>query len=320
MSRLQGKYLASSAVDARVLATDAVETAKIKNAAVTAEKIADGAINAMSKIDSGILNVASGLVQLNGSNKIPANLLPNAVMEYMGVWDASTNTPALADGAGNDDIAIGNVYRVGVAGSVDLGSGSISFEVGDYAILNADKVWEKSDTTDSVASVNGKQGVVVLTTSDIEEGTNLYYTDARAKAAAVADEIVDGVTDVAPSQNAVFDALALKASQADYVTLEGRVTTAEGDIDALETAVANAAAKNYLHTLTAGEIAARSFALPVAPIVASLGSTILYPVGGIPQTHGIDFTISGSDVTWPELTGLGELGLIEGDQIQVVYY
>jgi hypothetical protein len=46
---------------------------------------------------------------------------------------------------------------------------------------------------------------------DVPEGaTNLYFTDARAKAAAVADAISDAVTDVAPSQNAVFDALALK--------------------------------------------------------------------------------------------------------------
>lgn len=65
----------------------------------------------------------------------------------------------------------------------------------------------------NVDSVNGLVGVVVLTTDDIaEDGSpvNLWFTDARAKAAAVADTIADGVTDVAPSQNAVFDALALK--------------------------------------------------------------------------------------------------------------
>jgi hypothetical protein len=38
----------------------------------------------------------------------------------------------------------------------------------------------------------------------------LYYTDASAKAAAVSDSITDGVTDVAPSQDAVYDALATK--------------------------------------------------------------------------------------------------------------
>ena len=36
--------------------------------------------------------------------------------------------------------------------------------------------------TDAVLSVNGKTGVVTLTTSDIAEGKNLYYTEARAAA------------------------------------------------------------------------------------------------------------------------------------------
>lgn len=49
-----------------------------------------------------------------------------------------------------------------------------------------------------------------LTTTAVVEGINQYFTDARAKAAAVADAIVDAVTDKAPSQNAVHDALALK--------------------------------------------------------------------------------------------------------------
>ena len=49
-----------------------------------------------------------------------------------------------------------------------------------------------------------------LTTTTLPEGTNLYFTDARARTASVADTIVDGVTTIAPSQNAVFDALALK--------------------------------------------------------------------------------------------------------------
>ena len=36
--------------------------------------------------------------------------------------------------------------------------------------------------TDAVTSVNGFTGTVVLTTSNISEGSNLYYTDARARA------------------------------------------------------------------------------------------------------------------------------------------
>jgi hypothetical protein len=69
----------------------------------------------------------------------------------------------------------------------------------------------------AVQSVNTKTGEVVLQTDDIAEAavpTNKWFTDARAKAAAVGDAIADGVTDKAPSQNAVYDALALKLDQA----------------------------------------------------------------------------------------------------------
>jgi hypothetical protein len=122
---------------------------------------------------------ANGLATLDAGGKIPVDQLPASVMQYKGVWNASTNTPTLADGTGDT----GDIYRVSVAGSQDLGSGVLSFEVGDYAIYNG-ATWEKSDTTDAVASVNGLTGVVVLDTDNINEGeTNQYFTDARARAA-----------------------------------------------------------------------------------------------------------------------------------------
>ena len=114
--------------------------------------------------------------------KVPVAQLPNAIMEYKGMWNAATNTPALSN-TGNAPEDLGNVYKVSHAGSVDFGAGAISFEVGDYAILGASG-WEKSDSTDQVTSVNGYQGVVVLATSDVAEGgaTNLYYTPTRQAA------------------------------------------------------------------------------------------------------------------------------------------
>lgn len=66
-----------------------------------------------------------------------------------------------------------------------------------------------------VTSVNGQTGAVSLDTDDIAEGNSLYFTETRARTAAVADSITDGVTNVAPSQDAVFDALALKADASD---------------------------------------------------------------------------------------------------------
>lgn len=121
---------------------------------------------------------AGGYAALDGGGKVPITQLPSSIMEYQGTWNATTNTPTLADGAGSG----GDVYRVATGGTQNLGSGSITFDVGDYVIYNG-TIWEKSDTTDAVASVNSMTGNVTLTTANISEVTNLYYTDVRARAA-----------------------------------------------------------------------------------------------------------------------------------------
>ena len=131
-----------------------------------------------NKIDQSEKGANNGVATLDAGGKVPLTQLPNSVMTYEGVWNATTNTPTLIDGTGSP----GMVYRVSVAGTQDLGSGPIDFEVGDYAIYNAAGVWEKSDTTDAVASVNGQTGIVSLDSDDIPEAvTNLYYTDERAQ-------------------------------------------------------------------------------------------------------------------------------------------
>lgn len=117
---------------------------------------------------------ANGLATLDSGGKIPVAQLPNSVMEYKGTWNASTNSPSLLDGSGN----AGDVYMVTVAGTQNLGSGSISFAVGDWVVYDG-AVWQKSINSNAVVSVNGYTGVVSLTTSDISEGSNLYYTNAR---------------------------------------------------------------------------------------------------------------------------------------------
>jgi hypothetical protein len=100
--------------------------------------------------------IANGLATLDSNGKIPVNQLPNSIMEYKGTYNASINTPSLSDGTGNQ----GDIYRVSVAGTRNFGSGNITFDVGDYCIYNG-STWEKSDTTDAVASLEGSDGVTV---------------------------------------------------------------------------------------------------------------------------------------------------------------
>lgn len=122
--------------------------------------------------------VADGLATLDSGGKIPASQLPSSVMSFLGNWNAAANTPALVDGIGD----AGDVYRVSVAGTQNLGSGSQTFAIGDW-VMYSGSVWQLSKNSDAVASVNGFTGIVVLDTDDIFEGTtNLYYTDSRADA------------------------------------------------------------------------------------------------------------------------------------------
>ena len=147
-----------------------------------------------------------GVATLDGGGKVPVSQLPNSVMEFKGVFDPATAT--FTDASGN----AGDVWQATAAGSYDAGSGSITYAIGDWSVHNG-SIFQKSLNSNSVASVNGFTGIVVLDSDNISEGTsNLYFTDVRARTAVVDDSITDGIIDKAPSQNAVFDALALKAN------------------------------------------------------------------------------------------------------------
>ena len=106
----------------------------------------------------------NGYASLDANGKVPTSQLPSSVFEYKGAWNANTNTPTLADGTGN----AGDTYRTSVAGTQDLGSGSITFSVGDLVLYDG-SVWQKIDSEDAVESVNGQTGVVVLDADDISD-------------------------------------------------------------------------------------------------------------------------------------------------------
>jgi hypothetical protein len=146
---------------------------------------------------------ALGVATLDAGGKVPVSELPAAVLgalSYQGTWDASTNTPTLTSSVGSK----GYYYVVSVAGNTNL-NGITDWLVGDWAVYNG-TVWQKVDNTETVTSVNGQTGAVVLTTTNIAEGTNLYYTDVRARAAISAgtgisyNNTTGVVTNAAPDQ------------------------------------------------------------------------------------------------------------------------
>jgi hypothetical protein len=139
------------------------------NSAVTGKVLTGVNITGGTIADTDSILTAFGKVQNQINGLIGGSI-------YKGTWNASTNTPTLTSSVGT----AGNYYIVSVAGTTNL-NGITDWQVGDWVIYQGTE-WEKVDNTDAVVSVNGFTGAVSLTTSNISEGTNLYYTDTRARA------------------------------------------------------------------------------------------------------------------------------------------
>ena len=127
-------------------------------------------------VTGGSISSTDSILQAFGKLQNQVNSLYGGAI-YQGTWNALTNNPLLQSGVGTQ----GWYYIVNVAGSTNL-DGITDWNVGDWAIFDG-TAWQQVDNTDTVVSVNGQVGVVVLTTTDIAEGTNLYFTDSRARSA-----------------------------------------------------------------------------------------------------------------------------------------
>ena len=126
-------------------------------------KFSDDSIQTTAAIPLIQKGNAFGVVPLNGSTKIDTIYLPAGGPVYKGTWNANTNTPTLADGTGT----AGDLYIVSVAGTQNLGSGSITFAVGDEAVYNG-TIWQKvAAGVVGVTSFNTRSGDVTLLSGDV---------------------------------------------------------------------------------------------------------------------------------------------------------
>ena len=160
ITALTGEASASGPGSSSITLTNSAVIAKI----LTGLNVTGGSVSATDSILD-----AFGKVQ-NQINSLIGGTI------YKGTWNASTNTPTLTSSVGTQ----GFYYIVSVAGATNL-NGITDWNVGDWAIFDG-TAWQKVDNTDSVVSVNGLTGAVSLTTSNITEGTNLYYTEGRVDA------------------------------------------------------------------------------------------------------------------------------------------
>ena len=147
-----GKLIKDSGINSSTFAT-AAQGAKADTA------VQPGSLGTAAYLNAGSAN---GVASLDSAGKVPVSQIPAlGDLNYQGTWNASTNTPTLTSSVGTK----GYYYVVSVAGSTNL-NGITDWQVGDWAVYNG-SVWQKIDNTDSVTSVNGYTGAVVLTYTDV---------------------------------------------------------------------------------------------------------------------------------------------------------
>lgn len=162
---------------------------------------------------------ANGYASLDSGGKVPTSELPDSIfgqLQYEGTWDASTDTPTLAD----PTTVQGHYYVVSVAGTYL----TIDYAVGDWIVSNGIE-WQKVDNTDAVTSVFGRLGNIVANENDY----NAFYplisdltseTSARESADTnLQTQITSNDADILALQNAV------SSNDSDILTLQGDLST-----------------------------------------------------------------------------------------------
>jgi len=120
------------------------------------------------KVDKSSINTANGIPSLDASTKIPSNLLPAISFTTVLVANSSTQMQNIGTNALKGTV----VVRTDISKTYILATDN-STSLNDWIeILNPGA---------PVQSVNGKLANVSLTSSDIMEGSNEYFTQSKAR-------------------------------------------------------------------------------------------------------------------------------------------
>lgn len=132
------------------------------------------AVPGVDYVSGPMVGTPNGVASLDSSGKVPLSQLPSGSggLNYLGTWDAATNTPILTSGVGTK----GFFYKVAVAGSTNL-DGITTWVVGDQVIFNG-TAWERvAESSAPVQSVNGMTGAVVITRTGLSAAASGSNSD-----------------------------------------------------------------------------------------------------------------------------------------------
>lgn len=303
-----------------VVAPDLAEKIKvITNGGGTSQQVLDTLASLQTQINNiypSQTGNAGKFLQTNGSAVSWASIAAGG-LSYQGTWNANTNTPTLTSSTGT----AGYYYIVATAGSTNL-DGITDWQIGDWLLFNG-TVWQKIDQSNLVTSVNGQTGAVSLTTTNIAEGTNLYYTDTRSRASVSAgtgisySSATGVITNAAPDQTVALTGAGATTISGTYpsftissvnTTYSPATSTVAGLIelgsDTQQTVAANAVSATASRSYALQVNAAGQGVINVPWTDTNSGGTVT-SVGGTGTVNGI--SLSGTVTSTGNLTLGGTL-------------
>lgn len=240
------------------------------------------------------LGVANGIATLDANGFVPSNQLPSYVDDVLEFADLASFPGTGETGKIYVAIDTGKTYRWG---------GSVYVEI----------------SPSDVNSVNGATGVVVLDTDDISEGAaNFYYTEGRFNTSLSGKS----TTDLSEGTNLYFTEARVRSTPlTGYAvgansaigaadTVLGAFEKMQGQIDALSGASVNAEIESI--TVSATDITNGYVTLANTPTKVLSVS----PKGGLVQEPTVDYTVTTNQVAWA-----GDLASViaEGDKLIISY-
>ena len=263
---------------------------------------------------SGIFSMASGYV-------IPTQVMLDAKQDDLngtGIVKSTGGTISyLTDNTANWDAAYND--KINSAAVTGTSTKTLTLNQQDGGTITAS--WT-DDNTDAVTSVFGRTGAVVATngdytTSQVTEGTNLYYTDARSRAAI--SETITGIN--YDSASGIFSmasgyAIATTASQANWdAAYNDKINSASVTGTSTKTLT--------LNQQDGGTITASWSDIDTGLTSVGLSMPAAFSVSGSPLTSNGTISVTGSGVASQYVRGDGSLANFPtstGGGSSVAYY
>lgn len=138
----------------------------------------------LTELDDGYYLTPTAVLFKTEQNDIKRSYKTATGWSSQGNWDASTNTPSLADGTGT----AGHFYTVNVAGSQNLGNGLITSVVNDQIYYNG-YVWQRLTNVQSTAVTNPSDGTYEVDVYTYQSGDVVYEAEGIGAAQGAAAHV-----------------------------------------------------------------------------------------------------------------------------------